>query len=127
MTAHAECSFFFDRIEVGVVKSLSLFCLTMSDRKRSRKRPRGFLCTPYRRKDSVEPTPVEKEATPPSVSKLKLNGDSLGFVSRCSTTVLRPRGSKPSPELPNSSSETARMDKPNSANFIFSIGLFNGL
>ncbi len=126
MTAHAECSFFFDRIKVGVVESLSLFCPTMSDRKRSRKRPRGFLCTPYRRKDSVEPTPVEKEATPPSVSKLKLSGDSLGFVSRCSTTVLRPRGSKPSPELPNSSSETARMDKPNSANFIFSIGLFNG-
>ncbi len=69
---------------------------------------------------------MEKEATPPSVSKLKLSGDSLGFVSGCSTTVLRPRGSKPSPELPNSSSETARMDKPNSANFIFSIGLSNG-
>ncbi len=38
---------------------------------------------------------MEKEDTPPSVSKLKLSGDSLGFVSGCSTTVLRPRGSKP--------------------------------
>ncbi len=120
------CSFFLDRIKVGVVESLSLFCPTMSDQKRSRKCPRGFLGTPYRRKDSVEPTPVEKEATPPSVSKLKLSGDSLGFVSGCSTTVLHPRGSKHSPKLPNSSSETSRMDTPNSTNCIFSIGLFNG-
>ena len=71
----------------------------------------------------MEPTQVEEEATPPSVSKLKLShsGSSIGFTSGYSITVLRSRGSKSYPELPNSSSEAVRMERPNSANFICSI------
>ncbi len=44
--------------------------------------------------------------------KLKLNGCSFKFISGRTTTVLRQRGSESSPELPNSSSGTVRIDKP---------------
>ncbi len=74
----------------------------------------------------VESPQVDTEAIPPSVSKQKLSGSSAGFISGRSTTVLRPRGSKSSPELPNSSSETVRMDRPKSANIICSIGQLSG-
>ena len=92
----------------------------MGGTKRFKKRPRTFRGTQFQNMASVEPTQVEEEATPPSVSKLKLSGSSIGFTSGHSTTVLRSRGSKSSPELPNSSSETVRMERPNSANFICS-------
>ncbi len=74
----------------------------------------------------VESPQVDTEAIPPSVSKQKLSGSSAGFISGRSTTVLRPRGSKSSPELPNSSSGTVRMDRPKSANIICSIGQLSG-
>ncbi len=64
-----------------------------------------------------------QEATPPSVSKLKLMAAHQSFLGR-STTVLHRRGSESSPELPNSTSRSSRRGN---LNMICYIGQFNSV